>query len=114
VLRILLAFEKKHTTHMDSVRLAISRCCPDAQVMVTVPEELEGKIDRFNPHLLVCEPPVPTNPAKKLPATIEFSIEPRQPSRFSVGQQRWELQNPGLGELQATIVDIEKRILSAS
>jgi len=113
-MRILLAFEKKHTTHMDAVHLAIRGHVEDAQVMVIEPEALEEEVDRFDPHLIVCEAAIPENSEGRVPARIEFSIDPSQPTRFRVGQQRWESLNPGLSELQATVVEAERLISSVS
>jgi len=52
-MRILLAFEKRHTTHMDAVRLAIRGYRPDAQVMAIEPGVLEEETERFDPHLSI-------------------------------------------------------------
>ncbi len=109
-MRVLLAFEKKHTTHMDAVRLAIRGHRPDAQVMVIEPGALQEGVDRFDPHLVVCEGAIPEKSDRRVPARIELSIEPSQSSRFRVGQQRWESLNPGLSELLATVAEAERLI----
>jgi hypothetical protein len=113
-MRILLAFEKKHTTHMDAVRTAIQGCLLDAEVRVIDPEALKEEAERFDPHLIVCEGSITENSDGKVPARIELSIEPAQPSRFRVGQRCWESLNPGLSDLQATVVETERLISSAS
>jgi hypothetical protein len=112
-MRVLLAFDEEHGTHMDAVRTSIRAYRPHAEVRVTVPGALEEEIDHFEPHLLVCEPPTPENPVDKLPAFIELSIDPGQPSRFRVGQRRWESLNPGIKELMA-VVDETERLISPS
>jgi hypothetical protein len=112
-IRVLLAFEERHGTYMDAIRTAIRQCRPHAEVMVTVLEALEGEIERLEPHLLVCEPPIPENPTDMLLAFIELSIEPSQLSRFRVGQRRWESLNPGIDELMTVVADTE-RLLSPS
>ena len=89
-MRILLAFEKQHTTYMDAVRLAIRTCRPHTEIMAIDPGVLEEEAERFDPHLIVCEGAIPENSDGKVPARIALSIEPSQPSRFRVGQQRWE------------------------
>jgi hypothetical protein len=113
-MRILLAFEKQHTTHMDSVRTAIQRNGTDAEVMVVEPRALEEETQRFNPHLVVCEAAIPQSPDGKVPSRIDLSIEPSQPSRFRVGQRRWELLNPGLEQLTAVVVETERLISRSS
>jgi hypothetical protein len=94
-MRVLLAFKDKHGTYMDAVRRAIRNYDPHAEVMATLPGALEGEINRLEPHLIVCEPPILESPAGyRVSASIELSIEPAQPSRFRVGQRRWESLNP--------------------
>jgi hypothetical protein len=113
-LRILLAFEKKHTTHMDAVRTALRGCRSDIELMVIEPGALEEETERFDPHVIVCEGAIAENTDGKVPARIELSIDPAKPSKFRVGQRRWKSLNPGLGELQATVADTERLILSVS
>jgi hypothetical protein len=113
-MRILLAFEKKHTTHMDSVRTAILRNGTDAEMVVIEPGALEEETERFDPHLVVCEGAIPERADGQVPARIELSIEPAQPSRFRVGQQRWESLNPGLAELMAVVADAQRLLGSSS
>jgi hypothetical protein len=78
--------------------------------MVTVLGSLDGGIERFEPHLVVWEPPIPDNLADTVPAFIELSIDPAQPSRFRVGKRHWESLNPGIEELLAVVADTERLI----
>jgi hypothetical protein len=109
-MKILLAFQHKHTTHMDAVQSSIRRHHPQSEVLAIDLEALEEEIDRFKPHLLVCEPPVSDNLGNKVPAFIELSIEPSQLSRFCVGRRRWESLNPGIEELMAVVAATEKLV----
>jgi hypothetical protein len=75
-------------------------------VLATIPGALEKEIDRVEPHLFVCEPPVPENPGGgKVAAWIELSIDPNRPSRFRVGERHEELLNPGISELMTVVAD---------
>jgi hypothetical protein len=109
-----LAFEERYGTHMDVVRTSMREHRPDAEVRFTSPETLEDEINHFDPHLLVCHPPVPENPTDQLPALIELSIDPSQPSRFRVGQRRWESLNPGIEELLRVVAETERLISPSS
>jgi hypothetical protein len=109
-MRILLAFQHKHTTHMDAVQSSIRRHHPQAEVLVVDLEALEEEIDRFKPDLVVAEPPVPENPGFKVPAWIELSIDPSQPSRFRVGQRQWESLNPGINELMGVVAAAQRLV----
>src|SRR5215217_1498123 len=97
-MRILLAFQDQHGTYMDAIGTAIRNRHPQAEVFATHPATLEEDIDRLEPHLLICDPPISENPAYKVPAWIELSIDPARPSRFRV-ERRWESLNPGLEEV---------------
>jgi hypothetical protein len=74
-------------------------------VLATIPGALEKEIDRVEPHLFVCELPVPENPGGKVTAWIELSIDPNRPSRFRVGQRRGKLLDPGTSELMTVVTD---------
>jgi hypothetical protein len=113
-MKILLAFQHKHTTHMDAVQTSIRKHHPQSEVLAIDLEALEEEIDRFKPHLVVAEPPVPENPGFKVPAWIELSIDPSQPSRFRVGQRQWESLNPGIEELMAVVANTKKLMSSSS
>jgi hypothetical protein len=89
--------------------LALAAAISYSRVYVGVyyPGALEEDIDRLEPHLIVCEPPIPENPGYRVPAWIELSIDPAQASRFRVGQRSWESLNPGLEELLAVVAKTE-------
>ena len=107
-MRILLGFEERYGTHMDAVRTSIRRHRPNSEVRFTTPEALEAEIDRFEPHLLVCQPPALENLGSRLLAVVELSIESSQPSKFRVGERCWELLNPGIEELMRVVADVQR------
>jgi hypothetical protein len=104
----LLSFRDVHRLHMDAVRRAIQLYRPDADIAVIQHGSLDIAVEWFEPDLVVGEPPVPENPGEEVPVCIELSIDPARPSRFRVGQKRWESLNPGLAELFAAIDEAEK------
>jgi hypothetical protein len=110
VMRVLLAFKDKHTTHMDSVHRTIRGYHSDAEVMVTKPESLPAEIERLEPDLIVCEETDPENLGQYQGAWIKLSIDPAQPTRFRVGQRRWESLNPGVEELMAVVADTQRLV----
>jgi hypothetical protein len=61
---------------MDAIRSTIREHCPHTEFVVIGPEAIEREMDRCEPHLLVCEPPIPKNRLDTLPASLEFSINP--------------------------------------
>jgi hypothetical protein len=108
-MRVLLSFEEKYRVYGQAMASAIRRFRPDVEVTVVDGEDLEGEAERFDPQLVITGSPVPENPVDDWLARIELSPEPDQPSRFRVGDQRWESTNPTLGEI-FPVVDETKRL----
>jgi hypothetical protein len=111
-MRLLLSFEKKYRVYMDAMASAIREFRPDVEVAVVDGEDLETEVERFDPQLVICSPPVPENPVDDRLAWIELSPEPNQRSRFRVGDRHWESTNPTLGEI-LPVVEVTKRLRRA-
>ena len=109
MMRILLSFEKKYHVYGQAMAAAIQRFRADIEVAVVYREDLEEEAERFDPQLVICSPPVPENQVDDRLALIELSPEPNQPSRFWVGERRWESTNPTLGEI-LPVIDESKRL----
>jgi hypothetical protein len=112
-MRVLLSFEEEYRLYMEAMAAAIREFRSDAEVAVAKAGELEAEIERFDPQLVITSSPVPENPVDKRLAQIELSPDANQPSRFRVGERRWESTNPTLGEL-LLVVDEAKRLLRTS
>jgi hypothetical protein len=112
-MRILLSFEKKYRLYMEAMAAAIREFRPDVEVALVDGEELETEVERFDPQLVICSPPIPENPVDDRLARIELSPEPEQASRFRVGDRHWESTNPTLGEI-LPIVEETKRLQRAA
>jgi hypothetical protein len=112
-MRVLLSFEEEYRIYMEAMADAIRIFRPNVEVALTNPEELKAQAERFDPHLVICSPPLPNNLVNNQLARIELSPEPDQPSRFRVGERRWESTNPTLGEI-LPVVDDTKKLLRTS
>jgi hypothetical protein len=112
-MRVLLSFEEDYRLYMEAMAAAIREFRSDAEVAVAEAGELEAEIERFDPQLVITSSPVPENPVDKRLAQIELSPDANQPSRFRVGERRWESTNPTLGEV-LPVVDEAKRLLRTS
>ena len=111
-MRILLSFEKEYRLYMEAMAAAIREFRSDVEVALVDGEELETEVERFDPQLVICSPPIPENPVDDRLARIELSPEPEQASRFRVGDRYWESTNPTLGEI-LPIVEETKRLRRA-
>ena len=108
-MRVLLAFEENYRVYGQAMAAAIRQFRPDVEVAVVEGDDLESEVERSDPQLVICSPPVPENPVDERLARIELSPEPDQPSRFRVGDRHWETTNPALGEI-LPVVDETKRL----
>lgn len=114
-MRVLALFEEGYRLYMEALAAAIREFRSDAEVLVAKKEaeELEAEVKRFDPHLIIANPPISENPAGLRLGRIEISPEPNQPSRFQVGKRHWESTNPTLAEI-LSVVDETKRLLRTS
>jgi len=112
-MRILLSFEKNYRVYMEALASAIREFRPNVEVAVVDGEGLESEVERFDPQLVICSPPLPENPVDDRLARIELSPEPDQRSRFRVGDRYWESTNPTLGEI-LPVVDETKMLRRAA
>ncbi len=62
----------------------IRTCRPNVSVSTVEPQALEGELNRFDPHLVICSPPIPTNLFSDRLAWIELSPHPEKPSKIRV------------------------------
>jgi hypothetical protein len=112
-MKVLLSFEEKYRVYMEAMADAIRVFRPNVEVATADAGELEAEVERLDPQLVICSPPLPDNPVDNQLARIELSPEPDQPSRFRVGERRWETTNPSLGEI-LPVVDDTKKLLRTS
>jgi hypothetical protein len=108
-MRVLVSFEREYRVYMEAIAAAIREFRPDVEVAVTDAGELEAEVGRFDPQLVICTSPIPSNPVDEQLARIELSPDTAQPSRFRVGERHWESTNPTLSEI-LSVVDETKRV----
>jgi hypothetical protein len=95
-MRVLLSFEEEYRVYMEAMADAIRVFRPNVEVATADARELEAQVERFNPQLVICSPHLPNNWVDNQLARIDLSAEPDQPSRFRIGESRWESTNPTL------------------
>ena len=109
-MRVLVSLEREYRVYMEAIAAAIREFRPDVEVAVADGRSLEAEVERLDPQLVITSPLTPENPVNEQLARIELSPETNQPSRFRVGERRWESTNPTLGEI-LPVVDETKRLL---
>ena len=58
-MRVLLSFEEKYRVYGQAMAAAIREFRPNVEVAVVEGEDLESEVERFDPQLVICSPPVP-------------------------------------------------------
>ena len=112
--RVLLGFEEEYRVYIEAIAEAIRTFRSHIEVALTNTQELEAEVERFDPQLVICSSPIPTNPVDpQLIASMELSPDPDQPSSFRVGERHWESTNPTLGET-LSVVDETNLLYRAS
>ena len=103
-MRVLLAFEEEYRLYGEALADAIRTFRSYVQVALTNTARLEAEVERFDPQLVICSSPIPSNPVDpQLIASIELFPEPYQPSSFRVGERHWQSSNPMLGETLSAV-----------
>ncbi len=108
-MRLLIAFEDSHNLYSDAMKRAIRDSRPHLEIEIARTSELEAEIERFDPHMVLCERPNPAQPGGR-GAWVKSSYEPGEPSEVCLDGRRWELDNPTMGELLAIIDETERLV----
>ena len=110
-MRVLVSLEREYRVYMEAIAAAIREFRPDVEVAVADGRSLEAEVECLDPQLVITgPPPAPENPVDEQLARIELSPDTAEPSKFRVGERRWESTNPTLGEI-LPVVDETKRLL---
>ena len=107
-MRVLVAFDEAYRVYGETIADAIGRSRPGVEAQAIDWEALEEMVHRRDPHLVICNPPVPDNPISTRMAWVELSLETEMPSRVRLGEQRWETLNPSLEELLSVVDEARK------
>ena len=107
-MRVLVAFDEEYGVYGETIAEAIGRSRPGVQAQAIDWEALEEVVHRQDPHLVICNPPVPDNPVSTREAWVELSLDTERPSRVRLGEQRWETLNPSLEELLSVVDEARK------
>ena len=103
-MRVLLAFEEEYRVYGQAMADAIRALRSYVQVAVTDSGGLEAQVEPFDPQLVICSSPIPSNPVEpQLTGSIELSPDPDQQSSFRVGERHWETTNPTLGQILSVV-----------
>jgi hypothetical protein len=104
----LVALEARYRIYGDSIARAIRNARPHIEIAVCERMELEAEVARFDPHLIISNPPIPTEVVSGRLAWVELSPHPDATWMICVGGRRWESLNPTLKELLSVIDETQE------
>ena len=101
-IRVLIAYEDSHRSYGQTMAGALRGFRPRVEAEVVQARELAAEVERFDPHLVVCNRPNTVDPGGRA-AWLQLSDDPDEPSTFCLAGQGWEAENPGLEEVLALV-----------
>ena len=107
-MRILIAVKPR--MYREVLALSLNQHRPDAEVLISPPEALDGEVGRFKPHLLVHnEGAVPDAPPGVL-CRVEIVFSDGLDARIGLDGQVTEAKDVGTEDLLALVDRTEKMI----
>jgi hypothetical protein len=106
--RILIAVKPR--VYREVLALSLHQHRPDAEVLISPPESLDGEVGRFKPHLVVCsEGAVPDIPPGVL-CRVEVMFSDGLDARIGLDGRVTEAKDVGTEDLLALVDQTEKMI----
>lgn len=107
-MRILIAVKPRMYREVLALLLHLRR--PDAEVLISPPDSLDGQVGRFRPHLVVCsEGAVPEIPPGVF-CRVEIMLSDGLDARIGLDGQVVEAKDVGMEDLLALVDQTEKMI----
>jgi len=108
-IRVLLAYEDEYRSYRDVIAAGIKILRPHVEVDTSSLESLGERIERFDPHLVICSLPNTVTPGD-WPAWVEISVNPLQPSTICVGGRCSKRATHSLEQLLEVIDEVEELV----
>ena len=107
-MRLLITAEDEHRAHRELLGTVIKKVRPRLEVVVSRFGELERELERLEPHVVICGRFCPAEPDGDTLAWVALSLDPNQPTKVRVGENRWAIHNPSLEDLLSVIDEAER------
>ncbi len=106
--RVLVGFEERYRIYRDSIARTLRNARAHIDVAVCERGVLEAEVASFDPHLVICNPPILMKLVENRLAWVELSPHPEGTWVICVGGRCWESLNPSLSELLSVIDETEE------
>lgn len=99
--------------YRETIALTLHQYRPDAEVMLGPSESLDGKLEDFDPHLLVRNADDGISPEKLagVLCQIEILLGDRMSARISMDGRVWEIEDVSVENLLRVLDEAERLIL---
>ena len=113
-MRVLVAFEELRSVYSDTIARAIGELRPGLVVRSTALGGLEGELEGFDPHVVVCSRPNGDHPGARgawvhIPTEDGLADEERL-AGICLDGERWRTDGPPLSELLAVLDETQRRL----
>jgi len=108
--RVLVTYEEELAIYGEVLAKGIGTARPHLEMAVAESAALEEKMNRFAPHLLICNSHISADAASVAYAWVELSPGPLRPSRIRVLERYWEKVDLTFDELLAVVDEVEGRV----
>ena len=108
-MRILVAVKPR--VYREVLALSLHQHRPDAEVLISPPEDLDGEVERFKPHLLVCSEGAVQDIPPGVLCRVEIMFSNGLDARIGVDGRVAEAKDVGTEDLLALIDRTEQMIL---
>lgn len=105
-MRVLVAFDDEYRAYQSVITAGLSILRPGINVDVAMAGELEKKIKRFDPQVVICSKLNTTDLGDRL-AWIEIPVESNRPAKVCIGGRCSESTHLSLKELVTVIDEVE-------
>ncbi len=105
-IRVLVALEDDYRTYREMIAAALRILRPDAEVESATVRELEEKLERFDPQVVICGGYEEAE-SGSTPAWIELPLDPTRPAKISVGRRYLKQVDPTVEALLEIIDQFE-------
>ena len=110
-MRILISYEDSYRIYSDVLESALRRLRPEAEVAACRLGVIGGRVESFDPHLVVSSRPNTVDPGGRA-AWYKLSHEPSEPSEACLNWRRSRRQNPDIEEVLSFVDEVEALVRS--
>jgi hypothetical protein len=105
--RVLVAIEDDYRSYREVIAVGICVLRPHTEVETAPLRELEERIERFDPQLVVCSRPN-TLTSRRCAAWVELPLDPTRSTKICVAGRYSKRSNPAIDVLIAVIDEVEQ------